>query len=220
MKRNVSLEEISDGRLYDENDLVKVGCQDCAGCSACCQGMGDTVLLDPLDAFRLSAGLHKAFQELVGKEVELGVADGLILPHLAMNGPQEKCGFLNAEGRCSVHPFRPGICRLFPLGRYYEEGTYRYFLQVKECEKKNRTKMKVSKWIDTPQPAKYKEFVLSWHYFLKDCEKLLEEQQEEELGKNLSLYLLKLFYFRPYDEEMDFYDQFAARLNRAAEDLF
>ena len=33
MKRNVDLNEISDGRLYSANDMVKVECGDCAGCS-------------------------------------------------------------------------------------------------------------------------------------------------------------------------------------------
>ena len=41
MKRNVSLEEISDGKLYTSNDMVKADCGDCQGCSACCHGMGD-----------------------------------------------------------------------------------------------------------------------------------------------------------------------------------
>ena len=27
----------------------------------------------------------------------------------------ESCTFLDENGRCSIHPFRPGICRLFPL---------------------------------------------------------------------------------------------------------
>ena len=31
MRREVSLEEISDGRLYELNDMVKADCQDCAG---------------------------------------------------------------------------------------------------------------------------------------------------------------------------------------------
>ena len=31
MKRNVDLNEISDGRLYSANDMVKVECGDCAG---------------------------------------------------------------------------------------------------------------------------------------------------------------------------------------------
>ena len=29
MRREVSLEEISDGRLYELNDMVKADCQDC-----------------------------------------------------------------------------------------------------------------------------------------------------------------------------------------------
>ena len=49
MKRNVSLEEISDGRLYDKNDMVRAGCGGCKGCSACCHGMGESIILDPYD---------------------------------------------------------------------------------------------------------------------------------------------------------------------------
>ncbi len=58
MRREVTLEEISDGRLYDANDMVKADCQDCKGCHDCCTGMGDSVLLDPYDVCRLSRGLR------------------------------------------------------------------------------------------------------------------------------------------------------------------
>ena len=47
MKREVDLNEISDGRLYSSGDMVKVDCHDCEGCSACCQGMGNSIILDP-----------------------------------------------------------------------------------------------------------------------------------------------------------------------------
>ena len=73
MRREVILEEISDGRLYEANDMVKADCQDCKGCSDCCQGMGDTVILDPLDVHRLCAGLKKLPEELLGSVLELGV---------------------------------------------------------------------------------------------------------------------------------------------------
>ena len=33
--------------------------------------------------------------------------------------------FLNEQGRCSIHDSRPGFCRLFPLGRFYENGGFR-----------------------------------------------------------------------------------------------
>ena len=142
MKRNVDLREISDGRLYTAEDMVRADCHDCQECSACCSGMGDSVVLDPMDIWRLHRGTGMDFAELVEKGyVELGIADGMILPHLAMSDEKETCRFLDGDGRCSVHDARPGICRLFPLGRYYEEGGgFRYFLQIHECRKKKRSK--------------------------------------------------------------------------------
>ena len=47
MRREQTLEEISDGKLYDSNDMVKADCHDCEGCCDCCQGMGDSVILYP-----------------------------------------------------------------------------------------------------------------------------------------------------------------------------
>ena len=137
MKRNVDLADISDGKLYTENDMAKLGCNDCEGCSACCQGMGESIVLDPLDIYRLTTGLGKSVEELLQGAIELNVVDGVILPNIAMKSGEEACAFLNAEGRCSIHPYRPGICRLFPLGRYYEDGDYKYILQVNECAKGN-----------------------------------------------------------------------------------
>ena len=118
MRRDVSLEEISDGKLYEANDMVKADCQDCAGCCDCCQKMGDTVILDPLDVFRLSRGLHKSASQIMEEYLELDIIDGNILPHLRMAGANEQCMFLNEQGRCSIHAIRPGFCRLFPLGRF------------------------------------------------------------------------------------------------------
>ena len=65
MKRNVSLAEISDGRLYDRNDMVKADCHGCQDCSACCRGMGNSVILDPYDMYRLQTGLKKSATELI-----------------------------------------------------------------------------------------------------------------------------------------------------------
>lgn len=215
MKRNVTLEEISDGNLYGANDMVKADCQDCKGCSDCCQGMGDTVILDPLDVYRLCEGLKKSPEELLGSVLELGVTDGNILPHLAMKGQEERCVFLNTEGRCSIHDIRPGFCRLFPLGRYYTEDGFKYILQIHECKKKNRSKIKVKKWLDTPDLKQYEKFVLDWHNFLLDVQEVLYDTEDETLVKNLNMYVLSRFYYTPYKEEEDFYPQFYVRLEEA-----
>lgn len=215
MKRNVTLEEISDGNLYGANDMVKADCQDCKGCCDCCQGMGDTVILDPLDVYRLCKGLKKSPEELLGSVLELGVTDGNILPHLAMKGQEERCVFLNTEGRCSIHDIRPGFCRLFPLGRYYTEDGFKYILQIHECKKKNRSKIKVKKWLDTPDLKQYEKFVLDWHNFLLDVQEVLYDTEDETLVKNLNMYVLSRFYYTPYKEEEDFYPQFYVRLEEA-----
>ena len=129
MRREVSLEEISDGRLYELNDMVKADCQDCAGCHDCCEGMGDSVVLDPMDVYRLCTNLGKTPQELVSAGlIQFDAMDGNILPHLCMSGKKQCCVFLNEQGRCSIHDFRPGFCRLFPLGRVddHDYGSWRY----------------------------------------------------------------------------------------------
>lgn len=209
MERNMNLEEVSDGRRYGLGDLVKVGCEDCAGCSSCCQGMEDTIVLDPYDMYRLTLVLGKGFEELLDEAFTLGLVDGLALPRLKLAGEDNRCVFLNREGRCSIHAYRPGICRLFPLGRIYEDGSCWYFLQIHECPKKNKTKVKVQKWLDTPNIRQYEHFLLQWH----DLRTRLKEAVSGREGdrKKLLMLVLKLFYQMPYDTERDFYEQFFKR---------
>ena len=215
MRREVTLEEISDGKLYDANDMVKADCQDCKGGCDCCKGMGDSVILDPYDVCRLARGLGRNPADLIGTVLELGVSDGNILPHLRMQGREERCVFLNEEGRCSVHAIRPGFCRLFPLGRYYTEENFKYIIQVHECAKKNRSKIKVKKWIDTPDLKQYEKFVWDWHQFLLDVQEVFYQTEDTELIKNLNMYVISRFYTKPYEEAQDFYVQFYERLEEA-----
>lgn len=210
MRRRVSLLEISDGRLYELNDMVKADCGSCKGCSDCCHGMGDSVVIDPYDMFRLSTGLKLKFEELLAGKLALGVVDGIVLPHLNMSGADNACGFLNSEGRCTIHELRPGICRLFPLGRYYEKDGFKYFLQSGECKNQSRTKIKVKKWLDTPNVQAYEAFVLDWHMFLEKLISALETADEEQ-AKKISMLVLNWFYIIPYDESRDFYEQYYER---------
>lgn len=210
MRREGRLEDISDGKLYKSTDMVRANCMDCQGCSSCCHGMGNTIQLDPLDVHRLGKHFQKSFEELLAMGViELQVADGLILPNMAMKKNEDVCFCLNEQGRCSVHEARPGICRLFPLGRYYENNSFSYFLQIHECPFPNKTKIKVSKWVDTPQLDQYEEFVVCWHYFIKDVEELLQGHTQEEI-KKVTMGMLQYFYMNAY-QEANFYQEFFRR---------
>ena len=98
MERNVSMDEISDGRLYGLNDMVKADCRDCWGCSDCCRDMGNSILLDPLDVHRLSGGLAASFEELMGRQLELNVVDGLVVyPKVIEKHVLEELPFMASE---------------------------------------------------------------------------------------------------------------------------
>ena len=210
MKRQVSLEEISDGRLYDLNDMVKADCKNCERCSSCCEGMGSSIVLTPLDIYALTKNMNCTFEQLMAEKIELNVVDGMILPNLKMSGVKEKCAFLTSEGRCSIHAFRPGICRIFPLGRYYDEKGFRYFLQIHECKKENRGKIKVRKWIDIPDLKQHEKFIMDWHTLLMELEERIQKSDDAEI-KSMNMFFLNLFFVKCYDMNKDFYIQFQER---------
>ena len=215
MLRDESIEEISDGRFYGPNDMVKADTGDCRGCSLCCHGMEDTLLLEPPDIYRFRKEIGFSFEMLLEKAAELGMADGLILPHLRMKA-DEACAFLDENGRCSVHKARPAYCRMFPLGRFYRGDDFVYILQVHQCEHP-RTKVKVRKWIDLPDLSAYEDFARSWHAFLTLARRIASE--DDSMRKSVCMVILKRFYQFPWDTDRDFYEQFGEQLAAAKRDL-
>ena len=219
-------------RLYTARDMAKIGCDDCKGCSYCCQEMGESVVLTPFDICELTQHLGRSFDELMEDKIELYMTDGMVLPNLKMSGEtkaygsKEVCGFLNEEGRCSIHAFRPGLCRLFPLGRNYEikqmeteDGIkeikgFQYFIVKDSCPNLNGTKVKIEKWLGIPNLKKNEEFITEWHYFCKDfqeeMQKLLRAGEDDKV-KKINLSMLELFYRKPYEKGRSFYEQFEER---------
>ncbi|MDD6212269.1 MAG: YkgJ family cysteine cluster protein [Clostridiales bacterium] len=218
MKRNISLEEISDGNLYRKNDMVKMGTAGCADCCACCRGMGNSIILDPWDVWELVRHLGLNFGELMQTGViELNVVDGMILPNLKMQEGTDACRFLNDDKRCEIHEFRPGFCRLFPLGRYYKEDSdnFYYILQKHECAKQGKTKEKVSHWLNIPDLKRYEEYIMEWHRLQKEFQALMEGKNIETV-RSLNMYLVQQFFLKPFYPE-DFYGQFEERMKEVRE---
>lgn len=206
MLRTESLEEITDGKKYGINDMVKAGTGGCAGCSHCCETMADTIVLSPYDIWNLEKETGRSFEQLVDTCIELNLHDGIILPNMkAVNGA---CVMLQ-DGRCSIHKSRPDFCRLFPLGRLYENGSFSYIMQVNQCDKAS-VKVKVKKWIDTPDYEEYSHFVLKWHDIIRTTsDKCAANAGDAAKVKELMMGLLALFYQKNY--ENDFFREFNER---------
>ena len=165
MLRYENIEDISDGKLYSETDEVCIGTNGCEGCSYCCKSdMGKSIVLTPYDMYELTAATGKSFDELLVEFViELSMIDGIVRPHLKMD---KGCAFLK-DDRCSIHKNRPGICRLFPLGRLYKDQGFDYIVQTGQCPKEDMTPVVIGEWLGIDNLEKNTEFINKWHRFIK-----------------------------------------------------
>ena len=213
MIREGSIEEIYDGRFYTPDDMVPVGCADCEGCSECCRSTADTIILDPQDMYLLSKGTGKVFTDMIEREIEIRLVDGLILPNLMEEheGEEEHCLFLTDWGRCSIHAFRPGLCRLYPMGRYYTDGGFRYILQKDECTGRVKTPVLLREWLGIEDLPRYEAYIQDWHDFRKRVEKVVPMLTEKSRD-SVQRYILQVFFVHPYLTRQDFYPQYEARM--------
>lgn len=176
MLRYEDIDDISDGKRYKDTDKACIGTHGCQGCSKCCESdMGTTIVLTPFDVYELTRGTGKSFDDmLVDFSVQISMIDGIALPHLKMD---DGCKFLK-DSRCSVHQFRPGICRLFPLGRIYEAKDFSYFIQVHECPVPDKEEVLVREWLGIEDLEENSSFINKWHRFIHFEQKKINEIRE------------------------------------------
>ena len=75
------LDEISDGKLYDIEDIVKADTCGCDGCNDCCCDVGDLVVLTPFDVYEMVSFLDIAFDELLHDKIVLRENNKISLPY-------------------------------------------------------------------------------------------------------------------------------------------
>jgi hypothetical protein len=202
--------------MYGENDMVRADTGGCEGCrQICCHGMENTIVLDPFDVHRLCGRLDMSFEKLMEGFIELNTVDGIILPNMAMNAVTGSCSFLDENNKCKIHTARPSVCRLFPLGRYWEDEThFKYILQKDQCSKDNLSKIKVKKWINSEHGARYDEFVVKWHAFLVKIKDAVAQASETQI-RTICMYTLKTFYMTPYGTDDEFFEKIGQRIESA-----
>ena len=159
MRTTNILNEISDGKLYDIEDMVKADTCGCNGCSDCCKDVGDLVVLTPFDIYEMTTYLNADFDKLLGDKILLRENNKITLPYLKMQDKNKNCSFLDKNGRCTIHSKRPNICRLFPLGRVYQDNDFKYFLQVDNCPEEELKDVKVADWINIENYNENKKFI-------------------------------------------------------------
>lgn len=212
MKRNLDFNEISDGKKYKCDDLARVSCNGCKNCHECCDFTDDTIHLDPYDVLSLYTATGKNFSALLAEGiVSLTVVDGVITPYLNKKA-DGTCIFLSCDGRCSIHEYRPGFCRMFPLGRIYnDDDTFDYFIQIHECPYPSKSKVKIKTWLNIPNISKYEKYICDYHKVISRISKETMSHDSEE-AKRINMLFLNTFFIEPFSKD-DFYNQVSLRIN-------
>lgn len=196
MIREIDENLIQPDKLLRSGDMIRLGCGNCDGCSECCRDREGRITLDRWDMNRLKEGLGKSFDDLLSLQyIEITLVNNILLPVLGKKADRDECIFLNEEGRCSIHPCRPGICRMFPLARiYHDDGSFSYFLQEGECPRKGGVKIKVAKWLGVGNISRYEQEVRDYHDSLQELrEKCFLASSHEEIVRLQTDFLEKNF---------------------------
>jgi hypothetical protein len=153
----------------------------CNRCLACCRFK--KIQLNPYEIARLARNRGLSTTEFIERHTTHG---GTVL-RFQQDGT---CGFLGTRG-CSVHPDRPLVCRLYPLGRHVHFLGVEHFNQM-ECEPgcqgvfhENGT---VAQYLEAQGAA---PFMHAADLYLDLLRRLLETLQDQKLEPAQSEYLLQ-----------------------------
>ena len=124
----------------------------CARCCRCCRDK--IIRLNPFETARLSRNLGMSTTRFLRDHTDAG---GTSL----RRKPDGTCPFLSSDG-CAVHPDRPLVCRLYPLGRHVAgDGGESFSRSVLEpgCEGGLGRKGSVQGYLDTQGAGPFIEAV-------------------------------------------------------------
>lgn len=203
-------------KLFDANDMARIDVHDCKGCSKCCHNMGQSIVLNPWDIYQICENTGLTFYELLAGPLELHEENGLLFVNIKLQ-PQNavnlqsgyRCPYLNEQERCSIHDFRPGVCRLFPLGRQYlDDGNQiKYFILLDVCDAA-KSKIKISKYLQIPNYPMYEKFLIEYNKLQRKGLIFVNENRDRAAEYNKRY--LELLFCEEYDS---FYDEVFERMN-------
>jgi hypothetical protein len=144
----------------------------CRACGRCCSGK--IIMTGPHEVLGLARLLGVSTTEFLARYGDHG---GTALRF----GDDGRCPFVSAEG-CRVHPRRPLVCRLYPLGRATDgEGRESFALHPKEegCRGEFGTDGTIADFLDSQGVAPYIEWSVRYGELYRRMLGLLEKLDVE-----------------------------------------
>lgn len=199
--------------IAEDFDRFSIGIDDsfnfkCRSCGKCCRNRHD-ILLNPRDLFRISMHLELLPRDVVAKycETYIGPDSRIPIVRLLPVGGNNRCPFL-VDKRCQVHPVKPAVCALFPLGRVLkspesdmvpgvEPMTMQYIINPVDCGAK-RKQQTVREWLDKWGYEHPDDYFVKWNTVMMDFSSLIRMMESQEAAEKALKILWDFVYYHAY----------------------
>jgi Fe-S-cluster containining protein len=207
----------ADARVLAESDLLQLTCG-AAGCSSTCCKATAPIVLNPYEIARICKAAGLSYEELLDV-LDTDRAKGFPLVMLPRD---PACHFWTATG-CRVYEARPLACRLFPLGRVFDNCRSHIVLPaVNRCSGLVPAPAKtITAYLQEQDTALFIEMADCWIEFVSDIERL---PLQDAPVTSVAFHMLVYSPDTPpnpgqVDETITVEDRFLLRLKTAKEQL-
>lgn len=145
----------------------------CERCLRCCREK--KIQINPYEVARLARNRRLSTTEFIQKYT---ILNGTALKF----DENDACPFLTEEG-CGVHPDRPLVCRLYPLGRHVFDNGEEHFSEVErdsECKGVRKRKGRIKEYLEEQGAYPFMDAADVYLNLLWKMLKVLEDQRADE----------------------------------------
>lgn len=184
----------------------------CSSCGACCKNVRDSIVLEPLDAFRIvweyiKNGFTGTGDDILNqicdlKELSRGF-DVFVLKTINDSGV---CGMLK-DNRCTIYPARPRTCRLYPFTvDPSADGSMKWYLCTEQSHHFGKSSVTAREWQRRNLSGEDEEYLREECRVLPELGRLMRNISDTDLQEAEEQTLV--FRYMAYDYSQPFLPQY------------
>ncbi len=197
----------------------------CTQCGKCCIYRED-ILLPPRDLYKIAKELNMTVPDAFHQYCETYIGSNSRIPivRLKPRGSVRRCPLLK-DRKCMVHKAKPGVCAMYPLGRYLaidpatresvktEDLQIKYLLQPITCGDKSEVHT-VRDWLADFDIKSEDQIFLQWHAFVQLAGAVFARMEKilspEEMQPIWDIFFCQMY--MKYDTKKEFLPQFTSNI--------
>ena len=185
----------------------------CSACGACCKNVRDSIILEPLDAFRIirdrmKNGRTESADDILWNMAELReLSRGFYVFVLRTVNDSGVCSMLG-NNRCTIYSVRPRTCRLYPftVEPCPEEHHMKWYICTEQAHHFRTGTVTAREWQRKNVSGEDEEFLYEECRILPELGEIMRKVPEENLQQ--AEQLVVVYRYLAYDFSRPFLPQF------------